>query len=174
MKRGIIAVAAMAAVALFATAGHASQDAFDQQMNLVLAEYLKIGDTLASDKMDGVAVAAGAIVTLSAKLDASGVEPGHAKHYQGIAQKVPEAAKKIQAAADIKTARKAFAELSKPMVMWVEHQSTKPATVVYCSMYPGSWLQKGKDIRNPYYGAKMLTCGEVVGDGKKDDHSGHH
>ncbi|MCC6156492.1 MAG: DUF3347 domain-containing protein [Deltaproteobacteria bacterium] len=163
MKFARFAVAALALVASFATPGFASQESFDQQMNLVLAEYLKIGDTLASDKMDGVAAAAGAIVTLSAKLDASNAAPEHAKHYQGIAQKVPDAAKKIQAAADIKTARKAFAELSKPMVMWVEHQSTKPATVVYCSMYPGSWLQKGKDIRNPYYGAEMLTCGEIVG-----------
>ncbi len=163
MKFGMIATVALVLVAAFVAAAHASQESFDQQMNLVLVEYLKIGDTLASDNMDGVAAAAGAIVTLSAKLDASNVESGHAKHYQGIAQKVPEAAKKLQSAADIAAARKAFAELSKPMVMWVEHQSAKPATVVYCSMYPGSWLQKGQSIRNPYYGSKMLTCGEVVG-----------
>lgn len=174
MKFAATAIASLALIAMLSVTAHASQESFDQQMNLVLTEYLKIGDTLASDKMDGVAASAGAIVTLAAKLDASSVSPEHAKHYQGIAQKVPETAKKIQAAADIQTARKAFAELSKPMVMWVEHQSTKPATVVYCSMYPGSWLQKGKDIRNPFYGAKMLTCGEIVGGEKTDEHGGHH
>jgi len=26
-----------------------------------------------------------------------------------------------------------------------------------------SWLQVGKSIRNPYYGAAMLKCGEIVG-----------
>ncbi|MFZ5475609.1 MAG: hypothetical protein ACOZNI_02440 [Myxococcota bacterium] len=30
---------------------------------------------------------------------------------------------------------------------------------VHCPMYPGSWLQKGETIANPYYGSQMLTCG---------------
>lgn len=27
----------------------------------------------------------------------------------------------------------------------------------------GTWLQRGDEIRNPYYGANMLTCGEIFG-----------
>jgi len=30
-------------------------------------------------------------------------------------------------------------------------------------MAKGSWLQSGKEIKNPYYGKSMLACGEIVG-----------
>ena len=35
----------------------------------------------------------------------------------------------------------------------------------YCPMYNnnkgGMWLSASEEIKNPYYGAKMLNCGEV-------------
>ena len=31
--------------------------------------------------------------------------------------------------------------------------------LAYCPMVNKPWLQKDKEIRNPYYGAAMLTCG---------------
>lgn len=33
----------------------------------------------------------------------------------------------------------------------------------YCPMYDGgtAWLSKKEEIRNPYYGSQMLTCGKV-------------
>merc|ERR1711916_9552 len=33
----------------------------------------------------------------------------------------------------------------------------------FCPMYDGgsAWLSMSEDIKNPYYGSKMLTCGQV-------------
>ena len=31
--------------------------------------------------------------------------------------------------------------------------------LAYCPMADKPWLQKDKDIKNPYYGSAMLTCG---------------
>ncbi len=31
-----------------------------------------------------------------------------------------------------------------------------------CSKVPGNWVQTTKEIRNPYYGSKMLESGELV------------
>jgi hypothetical protein len=31
----------------------------------------------------------------------------------------------------------------------------------YCPMAKASWLSETKDIKNPFYGSKMLTCGSV-------------
>jgi hypothetical protein len=31
--------------------------------------------------------------------------------------------------------------------------------VAFCPMVNKPWLTKDKTIRNPYYGASMLTCG---------------
>ena len=33
--------------------------------------------------------------------------------------------------------------------------------VVKCPMAKARWIQKGSAIKNPYYGNKMLTCGEI-------------
>jgi hypothetical protein len=30
-------------------------------------------------------------------------------------------------------------------------------------MAPGSWLQRGEAIQNPFYAERMKTCGEIVG-----------
>jgi hypothetical protein len=27
---------------------------------------------------------------------------------------------------------------------------------------PGDWVQSGRDIVNPYMGARMLSCGEIT------------
>ena len=41
----------------------------------------------------------------------------------------------------------------------------KPLYKVFCPMYNNNkgayWLSDSKEIKNPYYGADMLTCGEV-------------
>jgi hypothetical protein len=33
--------------------------------------------------------------------------------------------------------------------------------LAYCPMVKRSWLQKGTEIRNPYYGSAMLGCGVI-------------
>lgn len=37
----------------------------------------------------------------------------------------------------------------------------------YCPMKKASWLSESKDVKNPYYGAKMLDCGAVKATLKK-------
>ncbi|MBK9177353.1 MAG: DUF3347 domain-containing protein [Flavobacteriales bacterium] len=65
---------------------------------------------------------------------------------------------------DIDAQRKAFAELSSPMLALVK-VAPRPEAVYYdhCPMYEGGadWLSKEKAIKNPFYGSMMLTCGSV-------------
>lgn len=140
----------------------AGSEKFDAEMQLILTEYLKIADRLASDKTDGVVDAAKKIEGLAGSLSLSLVTGEHASHYESIPGKISEAAKKMAAAKDIASFRAAFADLSKPMVMWASMSKPSGINVIYCAMYPGSWLQKGADVHNPYYGAAMPTCGEII------------
>ena len=152
------------AVFLFANLGHAETRDFDQQMQPVLEAYLKIPKTLAADRIDGVVVAAKTIATLAENLDSSKVTGIHAKHYKNIPVNITTAARKLAAAKNIAAMREALKDLSKPMAMWATMSQPKGVSVIYCSMAPGSWLQSNDIvIANPYYGAKMLRCGEIVG-----------
>lgn len=65
---------------------------------------------------------------------------------------------------DLETQRKAFAELSTPMLALLK-VAPRPDPVYYdhCPMYEGGadWLSQEKGIKNPFYGSMMLTCGNV-------------
>jgi hypothetical protein len=72
------------------------------------------------------------------------------------------AAKKLATAKDIAAARAAFGDLSTALTEYA--QKTKSGLgadvrIAYCPMVNKPWLTKDKTIRNPYYGAAMLTCG---------------
>lgn len=60
--------------------------------------------------------------------------------------------------------REHFKMLSKDMIDLVE--ITGASTKLYqqhCPMYDGGgdWLSANKEIKNPYYGSKMMSCGKV-------------
>lgn len=135
---------------------------FDETMQPILTEYLKMVETLASDKTDGVADSAKKIESLAGKLSPSLATGEHASHYKSIPNNISEGARKMAAAKDIASLRAALVSLSKPMVVWTAMSKPPGINVIYCSMNPGSWLQKGAAIRNPYYGSKMLSCGEII------------
>lgn len=149
-------------------------DAFDKGMEPILKSYLAIQGALAGDSIKGVHAAAKRIAADVKELDANSVTGEHAMHYKDLPTKLGRAAAAVAAATDIAAARAAFKELSKPMAMWGTMSKPKGVVVMFCSMAKGSWLQKKGDTRNPYYGSKMLGCGEVVGgDAGEMGHMGH-
>jgi hypothetical protein len=71
-------------------------------------------------------------------------------------------AKKLGTAKDIAEARTAFADVSSALAEYAEKTKSglgADVRVAYCPMLNKPWLTKDKTIRNPYYGASMLTCG---------------
>lgn len=140
----------------------AGSEKFDEKMQPILSEYLKITDKLASDKTDGVADAAKKIENLAGSVSASLVTGEHASHYKSIPGGLSDGAKKVAQAKDIAGMRSAFVSLSKPVVMWASMSKPAGINVVYCQGDPGSWLQKGAVIRNPYNGSKKLVCGDIL------------
>jgi Cu(I)/Ag(I) efflux system membrane fusion protein len=70
---------------------------------------------------------------------------------------------------DLESARTAFLPFSTRVVEFVqlikaERSDFRSLKVYHCPMAPkpGLWFQAQGPLRNPFYGAKMLTCGEEV------------
>jgi hypothetical protein len=119
-----------------------------QVITAVLDPYLKVHAALAQDKIDKAD--ASAIVTEAAKLGDDG-------------KAIASAARELEAAADIKTARKAFGDLSEALIAYDgKHKGSVPADLklAYCPMQDRSWYQKGDTVANPFYGKEMPTCGQ--------------
>jgi Cu(I)/Ag(I) efflux system membrane fusion protein len=77
------------------------------------------------------------------------------------------ALKEIQASSDIEQQRKAFSALSDSVYKSIKAFGLGGATAYYeyCPMAFDNegayWLSDAEQIRNPYFGDKMLTCGSV-------------
>jgi Cu(I)/Ag(I) efflux system membrane fusion protein len=143
---------------------------FDQQMQPILESYLQIANALSANSLDGVRDKAQAIAKHAKALDAAGVSGEHLAHYKNVPANLEKAAQALSKAEGIDKARESFKKLSQPMAMWATMSKPKGIDVLYCSMAKGSWVQKHGKLRNPYYGPKMLDCGEVVGG---DSHESH-
>ena len=67
----------------------------------------------------------------------------------------------ISKTVDVAAQRTAFKVLSTNMIALAK--ATKPAKtyVQYCPMVKASWLSESRNVKNPYYGNDMLTCGST-------------
>jgi hypothetical protein len=111
--------------------------------------YLQVQVALSADQFEAVPAHGAAIEKAATSLgaDASAIVAG---------------AKKLAAAKDLAAARTAFGEVSVALTEYAEKTKSglgPDVRVAYCPMVNKPWLTKDKTIRNPYYGAAMLTCG---------------
>jgi hypothetical protein len=123
----------------------------------LLGQYYVIQKSLASDSLSGVSTSASQIADLSRK--ASVKSPQAKTQFTALAN----AAAKLQTT-DLKLARAGFGDLSDSLIALMKAAPVKsnPPYQYYCPMVKKNWLQDRKEIRNPYYGSSMLTCGELV------------
>lgn len=146
-KRTILGTLVVASVLAGGTAVQASD-----ALKAIVASYLDIQAKLATDKVDGIKPAAEAIAAQAARLGTDG-------------DALFKSATAVAAAADLKTARTAFGDLSDAVIAAGKAQGWKDVPevkVAYCPMVKKSWVQKEAEIRNPYYGSAMLTCGSFT------------
>ncbi len=89
---------------------------------------------------------------------------------KGLADLKFKALDTISTAADLEQARKGFHALSASVLAALDKAGPPAGQKLYrfyCSMalddQGGEWLQLDEAVRNPYFGATMLKCGEVKG-----------
>jgi len=140
----------------------AGAEKFDTQMKKVVEPYLKIQVLLASDSTKGISDLAKKIADASKTLDTKEVTGEHAAHFMKIPSELNKAAEEVSKAKDLESARFHFKKISQTMAMWAGMSKPQNLNVMYCPMAKASWLQTGKKVHNPYYGQKMLSCGEMV------------
>lgn len=132
----------------------ASAPAFgNEQLAAAYQHYIHVKDALVASDQNEAATAAAAL--------------------KAALQEVPEAGEVTQAAAsvaeaqDVAAQRAAFSELSNRMTELVKTSDITSGAVylAFCPMANNDagayWLASEQEIRNPYFGEKMMKCGEV-------------
>ncbi|MCY7349330.1 MAG: DUF3347 domain-containing protein [Cytophagaceae bacterium] len=133
-----------------------------QNTQPLLTAYYDVKDALVAT--DGAKTKAKAADLLAAigKVDATKLSAADKKALDAAKTE----ASHIGESTDVEHQREHFNVLSKNVIQLTK--TTKPAKtyVQFCPMAAEGkgayWLSDKKAIRNPYYGAKMLTCGKVT------------
>ena len=138
---------------------------FSQGISAVIAAYFQVKNSLVKDQMP---TAANQILTQAlVKVNASAGTGKDQAKWEKIKTELSLAAGKLKAAKDLPTARTHFSSLSSSIIQLAETYQLAQKVVYqdYCPMAfnnkGGYWLSETEDIKNPYFGASMLSCGEV-------------
>ncbi len=140
---------------------------FRSNGNSVIAQYFKLKNALVKDQLAPAKSAANELVQLLAKLQNGSLKDSEKTAWEGLSKNLTNASVKIKAAKDITELRKYFEQLSTEVILLTENYGVNQELVYkdYCPMAFNNkgayWLSETKEITNPYFGASMLTCGEV-------------
>jgi hypothetical protein len=151
-----------------ATAPQFQVDAtFQQQLNGVFTSYVSLKDAFVATDVTATKAAAAKTLESLAKVDImllTGVAHNDWMTYSGGLEK---ALKEIQLSNDIESQRTAFSALSDNLYKSIKAYGLDGVEAYYdfCPMAfnneGGYWLSDVSEIRNPYFGDKMLKCGSV-------------
>ena len=135
----------------------------DAKAEAVLADYFMLKDALVGDNTKKAAQAGTKLVATLKAFDMSNYNKKEQKELADIIEDATEHAEHIAESA-IDHQREHFKTLSKDVTDMVAITGTKNTLYQqFCPMYDGgsAWLSPNNEVRNPYYGSKMLKCGKV-------------
>lgn len=144
-----------------------SQEAKKELQSLV-KDYISLKDALTKDKLNETRNAAENMQNRLASIEMSVFKGNSHENWMILSKKIATNLQGILSSTKIEMARNTFRELSVNMIELVE--SFKPLNekiyIQHCPMANNNkgadWLSFYKDIKNPYFGATMLNCGEVI------------
>jgi hypothetical protein len=141
----------------------ASNDGQMTNAKQVMTDYMTLKEALVATNKDAAALAGNKMMGSLKSFDMSGYTESQQKELKDIVTDAVEHAEHI-GKSEMDHQREHFKSLSKDMMDMVAITGTD-ATLYqqFCPMYDkgSAWLSMEKDIKNPYYGSKMMTCGKV-------------
>ena len=130
----------------------------------VFERYFTLKDALVASDQKAAAEAASKLSTAINEVPMADLD--HEVHmvWMKVLDPLKKHAEAIANSTDLEEQRKTFKELSEHMIELGKAAPRSTAMhLQHCPMYEdgSNWLSREKEIRNPYYGSKMLTCGSV-------------
>ncbi|WP_395050322.1 DUF3347 domain-containing protein [Flavobacterium sp.] len=133
----------------------------------IVSNYLSLKNALTKDDANGAANAGNAIVAVMAKIDMKNLSSDQMKKYMEVADDAKEHAEHIGSnSGDIEHQREHFVLLSKDINdLIITFGTNQKLYLDFCPMADDGkgaiWISETKEIKNPFQGAKMPSCGSV-------------
>lgn len=136
-------------------------------INEIVSNYLTLKNALTKDDTKGASSAGKVLLATFNAVDVNAIDAKQKKDYLDIAESAKENAEHIgDNAGKLDHQREHFVLLSKDINDLIKmFGSTQKLYQDYCPMADEGkgaiWISEIKDIKNPYQGSKMLTCGSM-------------
>jgi Cu(I)/Ag(I) efflux system membrane fusion protein len=141
-------------------------DAFKTQLGKVVEAYLATKDALVATDAAQTDQKTGELLTALGQVDATSLPADAGEKWTEHRKIMERAATSMQAAGNVEAKRTSFEDLSKAAYALVNDFGA--GTTLYKEYCPMAfndkgafWLSAKSEIKNPYFGDKMLECGEV-------------
>ena len=140
---------------------------FKSQLETTLAEYIKLKDALVDTDQGAASSSANGFLNALDKMDMSLLKGDAHMFWMEQLNILKSHDDKIKNSGDIEDQRNQFDYLSQAMIKSVKAFGTNNKTyfVQYCPMVNNNqgadWISTENEIRNPYFGDKMMKCGSV-------------
>lgn len=130
----------------------------------ILNDYYGVKDALVAGDAKVAAVKAADMMKSISNVDMKALPEKDHMVYMSLREKLSFDARHISESTDINHQREHFTALSANMDAFAKkaHLSQDPIYEDYCPMKKAYWLSNVADIKNPYYGKAMPTCGKVT------------
>lgn len=137
------------------------------QLKAVFDHYFSLKDALVNTDSKAAAAHANALLKSLKDVDMAQLPAEEHRVWMQVMKDLISEAEKLAAAKDIAGQRASFALLSNNMYTLSKvSRLSAPIYYQHCPMYAqgkgGQWLSRENTVKNPYYGARMLTCGKMV------------
>lgn len=139
----------------------------DNQVKSLLEKYLSLKESLVKSDASASATKAKELLEAVNAVKMEKLSPREHTVWMKVTNELATDAGHISETKDIAHQRDHFASLSKNMHALLKASDTKE-TIYYqhCPMFNdgkgANWLSRESNIKNPYYGSQMLTCGKTV------------
>lgn len=142
-------------------------DAFKNQLDLLLTSYINLKNALVDTDQEASSLAASEVIENASKIDMTLLKGEAHLFWMEQLKAIVDHTEKIESNKDIEEQRNQFDFLSQAIINSVKAFGTndKSYYVQYCPMSKDNqgadWLSTEEQIRNPYFGDKMMKCGTV-------------
>lgn len=140
---------------------------FQSQLSSVFTSYVSLKNAFVSSDANKVKAEASATQQALVKVDMKKLSGAAHNDWMNYTSGIESSLKEIEGSTDIEAQRKSFSTLSDNMYKSIKAFGLGGANAFYefCPMAFNNegayWISEAEEIRNPYFGDKMLTCGTV-------------
>jgi len=161
MKMNISVIIAVTIFSFLAMPVNAQKNESD--LSAMLSKYYGIKNALVTSDAGGAAKQAMEFSASIGKIEVKTLNVSEQQAFNNTKSRLLSDAGIIGTSRDIKNQREAFASFSAAMITLAKAAklSQQPVYIDYCPMKKNYWLSADSQIKNPYYGNSMLTCGKV-------------